>query len=489
MMFISFFTARITLNALGITDYGINNVVGGLVSMFSILSTSLSNATSRFITFGLGQGDLENLKRIFTTTINIHIILAIIVVTAIETIGVWFLNHKMTIPIDRLNAANWVLQCSVVIFAIGLLSVPYNSAIIAHEKMSAFAYMTIFDAVFKLIIALGIYYYRGDKLIFFSLLMLLQSLIRQFIYWLYCKLKFAECVYLRGWDRTKRNEIFTFAGWNFIGSAAYLLKDQGVNIAINLFTGPAINAARGIAMQVNSIISQFTSGFMTALNPQITKSYATGDLKRVYSLICQGTRLSYFLFMTLSIPIFLEIERILHIWLGQIPEHAVLFSRLVLIMSLSDLLSNTLITAQYATGNIKKYQIIVGGILLLNFPFSYICLEMGLFPEITIIIAIILSQLCLAARIWLLNKMIHLPIKYFLKKVYLNVGLVTIVATILPLICHIYITQHIIRLFAVCTVSLIMSSISIYIIGCNATERAIIKKYIKKFTNKIIHNE
>lgn len=308
MMIISFFTARITLNALGVTDYGINNVVGGLVAMFSLLSNSLSSASSRFLTFGLGQGDIDNLKSIFSTTINIHVILAIIVIIAIETIGVWFLNNKMTIPADRLYAANWVLQCSVAVFAIGLLSVPYNSAIIAHEKMSAFAYMTIFDATFKLIIVLGIYYYGGDKLILLAILSTIQSIIRQAVYWIYCKRKFPECVYNWGWNKSMGKEIFSFAGWNFIGCTAGLMKDQGVNIAINLFTGPAINAARGIAMQVNGIIGQFTGGFMTALNPQITKSFAAGDLTRMHNLIFQGTRLSYFLFMTLSIPVFLKLR-------------------------------------------------------------------------------------------------------------------------------------------------------------------------------------
>lgn len=487
MMFIGFFTARVMLNALGVDDYGINNVVGGLVSMFSLLSSSLSSATSRFMTFGLGKGDLGNLKRIFSTTINIHVILAIVVVTAIETIGVWFLNHRMTIPPDRLYAANWVLQCSVVSFAIGLLSVPYNSAIIAHEKMSAFAYMTIFDAAFKLIIIFGIYYYGGDKLILLSILMLLQSIIRQAIYWIYCKRKFAECVYTYGRDRELEKSIFNFAGWNFIGCTAGLMKDQGVNIVINLFTGPAVNAARGIAMQVNGIINQFTGNFMMALNPQITKSYATGDLGRMHQLIYQGTRLSYYLFMLLSIPVFFEIQNILYIWLGQVPEHTILFARLVLILSLAEIISNALITAQLATGKIKKYQIVVGGILLLNLPISYLLLYIGMIPEITIVVAIVISQICLAARLWFLRNMIKLPAKQFLKKVYFNVVTVTVMASVLPLICYMTINSSIIRFFTVCTVSVISSMIAIYFIGCSAEERVMVKAYAIKLKLRFTH--
>lgn len=485
MMIISFFTARITLNALGVDDYGINNVVGGLVAMFSLLSSSLSSATSRFMTFGLGQGDLDNLKKIFSTTVNIHIILAIVVVIAIESVGVWFLNNKMTIPADRLYAANWVLQGSVLTFAISLLSVPYNSAIIAHEKMSAFAYMTIFDAVFKLIIVFGIYYYGGDKLILLAILTVIQSIIRQSVYWIYCKRKFAECVYVRGRNKQMEKSIFSFAGWNFIGCTAGLMKDQGVNIVINLFTGPAVNAARGIAMQVNGIVTQFIGGFMTALNPQITKSYAAGEYARMHNLIYQGTRLSYFLFMTLSIPIFFEIENILFIWLGQVPEHTVLFARLVLILSLAEILSNTLITAQLATGDIKKYQIVVGGILLLNFPFSYICLKIGMIPESTIVIAIIISQICMIARLWFLRYMIKLPARQFIKKVYINVLSVTIIAIIPPMICYLYIDQPIVRFFTLCIVSVISSILSIYFLGCNAEEKILVQNYLQKIKHKI----
>lgn len=217
----------------------------------------------------------------------------------------------MNIPSDRLYAANWVLQCSVGIFALGLLSVPYNSAIIAHEKMTAFAYMTIFDAGFKLLIVLGIYYYKGDKLILFSLLSLIQSVLRQAIYWIYCKRKFTECIYIFGWNKKMSQSIFSFAGWNFIGSGSGILRDQGVNVLLNLFCGPAVNAARGIAMQVNSIVSQFATNFMLALNPQITKSYAAGDKDRSFDIVLQGTRLSFFLILLISLPILAEVHQVL----------------------------------------------------------------------------------------------------------------------------------------------------------------------------------
>lgn len=484
MMIISFFTARITLNALGVTDYGINNVVGGLVSMFSLLSGSLSSSTGRFLTFGLGEGDKDKLKRIFSTSVNIHIILAVVVVFAIETIGVWFLNNKMTIPSERLYSANWVLQCSVVGFAVGLFSVPYNAAIIAHEKMTAFAYMTIFDAASRLAIIGGIYYYSGDRLILLAILTLAQSLVRQSVYWIYCRRKFEECVYFLSWDKNLIRSMFGFAGWNFIGCTAGLMKDQGVNIAINLFSGPAVNAARGIAMQINAIVSQFVGGFMMSLNPQITKNYAKGELERMHRLMFQGIRLSYYLFLFLSIPVFFEIEKVLYIWLGQVPEHTVLFTRLALILTLTEIISGPLITAQAATGNIRNYQIVVGGILLMNFPVSYLLLSMGIYPEVTLVVAIVISHICLIARLWFLRSMVKLSTRDFLCKVYLNVVTVTVVSVLPPVLCYCIMPPSWLRLIVLGLVSVVTSILSIYFVGCSRSERVLVKEYVFNFVKR-----
>lgn len=486
MMFIGFFTARITLNALGVDDFGINNVVGGLVSMFSLLSTSLCSASSRFITFALGKGDFEEQKRTFATTVNIHIILAIVVVLAIETVGVWFLNHKMNIPPDRMVAANWVLQCSVVSFALGLFSVPYNSSIIAHERMSAFAYMTIFDAVCKVIVVAAIYYYGGDKLILFAILSIIPSIITQGIYIWYCKKHFSECVYTFQWDKKLFREMFGFAGWNFIGCTAGLMRDQGVNIVINVFTSPAVNAARAIAMRLNSLIGQFTGNFMVSLNPQITKYYAVGDLTRMHKLLFYGTRLSYYLFMSLSIPVIFEVEVILTVWLGNVPAHTVLFTRLVLILSLIDIFSQTLITAQNATGNIRNYQLVVGGLYLLNLPFSYLLLKMGMIPEVTLVVAIVIAIACMIARLCFLRHSIKLSVYEYVRTVILNALLVTAVSLVLPGLCYYYVSGTLWRFLAVCTSSAISSATAIYFIGCNSQERDLAKSYASKVFHKLL---
>lgn len=485
LMFIGFFTARITLNALGVDDFGINNVVGGLVSMFSLLSTSLCSASSRFITFALGKGDIEEQKRTFATTVNIHIILAIVVVLAIETVGVWFLNHKMNIPPDRMVAAHWVLQCSVVSFALGLFSVPYNSSIIAHERMSAFAYMTIFDAVCKVIVVAAIYYYGGDKLILFAILSIIPGIITQVIYIWYCKKYFSECVYTYQWDKKLFSKMFGFAGWNFIGCTAGLMRDQGVNIVINIFTSPAVNAARAIAMRLNALISQFTGNFMVSLNPQITKYYAVGDLTRMHKLLFYGTRLSYYLFMFLSIPVIFEVEVILKVWLGNVPAHTILFTRLVLVLSLIDIFSQTLITAQNATGNIRNYQLVVGGLYLLNLPFSYLLLKMGMIPEITLVVAIVIAIACMIARLCFLRHSIKLSVFEYVRTVILNALLVTAVSLVLPGLCYFYVSGTFLRFLAVFTSSVVSSSIAIYFIGCNSQERDLVKDYALKFYHKV----
>ena len=485
MMVIGFITTRVMLKALGVDNYGINNVVGGLVSMFSMLSASLSGAVSRFFTFGLGKGNMKHLRVVFSTSINIHIVLAVIVLIAIETAGVWFLNHRMVIAPDRLEAANWVLQCSTIIFAINLLSVPYRAAIIAHERMSAFAYLTIFDATAKLLIVCAVYFYGGDKLKLLAVLNIIPTIISQVIYWRYCKHNFVECRYLYVYDKRLFAEIFSFAGWSFIGNTAGLMKNEGVNVVINLFAGTAINTARGIAMQVNGIVMQFISNFTMALNPQIIKDYATGQLKRMHKLMFQGTKLSYYIFMILSIPIIFEIEPFLQVWLGEVPAHTVLFTRLVMVLSLAEIVSHTLITAQTATGKIKVYQMVVGGILLLNLPISYLLLRWGCFPEVTVIVAIIVSQLCLVARLCFLRKMIDFPVMEFVKKVYCNVIVVTAISLIVPAVCYLLISPGIVRFFVLCSLSVLSSIATIYFVGCNRDDRAMVVKMVEGVISKL----
>ena len=382
-MVVSLYTSRVVLNTLGVEDYGIQNVVGGFVTMFSIISSSLSSSVSRFLTFELGKGDINRLKRVFSTSMIIHIGLVIIVVIAAETIGIWFVNHKMVIPPERMCAANWVFQASVATFCFGLLSTPYNASIISHEHMGAFAYIGILEVCLKLGIILFVAHspWNFDRLIVYSLLLLAVSISIRYAYWMYCRKHFEECRIQLSYDKQYFKEMGAFAGWNFIGCTAGLLKDQGINILLNLFYGPIVNAARGIAVIVSNSVSGFANNFMTALNPQITKSYAAGEKDYTMSLVERGSRFSFYVIFIFALPLCLETEFILNLWLKEYPNHTINFVRLILILSLSDILSNTLINLQSATGKIRDYQIVVGGTLMLNFPLSYFALKMNLPPE------------------------------------------------------------------------------------------------------------
>lgn len=393
----------------------------------------------------------------------------------------------MNIPIERMVAANWVLQFSIITFIINLISVPYNAVIIAHEKMSAFAYISIFEAIGKLLIAYLITISPIDKLIFYAILMCVVAIAIRLLYGYYCKRHFDECRFHFIWNKQIFQQIFSFAGWNFIGASSAVLRDHGGNIIINLFCGPTVNAARGIAFQVNNAIQGFVSNFMTALNPQITKSYAVKNYTYMMTLIFQGARLSFYMLLLLSLPIIINTHYLLTLWLNTVPEHTVLFVRLVLIFAMSESISGPLITAMLATGNIRNYQIIVGGLQMLNLPISYILLSLGAIPETVLIVAVLISQCCLMARLYMLKKMIKLKIKDYLKKVYFNIITVSIIAIILPICMQERLAENFINFLLSSLICMLCTYLSIYYIGCSYEERKFIYNKFLILKSKITH--
>lgn len=485
MMLIGLYTSRVVLNALGVEDYGIYNVVGGVVSMFTLLSGSLSASISRFITFELGKGNREDLNHVFCASVNVQVSLIIIITILLESIGLWFLNNKLVIPADRLNAANWVFQLSVATFAVNLWSVPYNATIIAHEKMSVFALIGLFESCAKLLIAFAILKNPIDRLVFYSILIFLVGLIQRSIYTYYCKTHFEECKYKFFWDTNKIKEIFGFTGWNFIGASAAVLNNQGGNILLNLFCGPAVNAARGVAMSINHSVSGFVHNFMTALNPQITKSYASGNRDYMFNLIFRGARFSYYILLILVLPILFSTHYILELWLGIVPEHADTFAQLVLLLSLTDSLAYPLVTAMLATGKIKTYQIVVGGLQLFNLPLCYISLYIGFPPESVFVISIIVAILSEMARVIMLKNMIGLSVRKFIEKVFVNVLLVSFLAAIIPFLFKCFLDRESFVFFCEITaLSILCSIFSVLFIGCNKSERNMIFEYGTKWLNK-----
>lgn len=487
LMGVNLYTSRVVLQALGVEDYGIYNVVGGIVSMFSLLSGSLSAAITRFINYEMGQNNPQKLNHIFCSAVTIQFFLGLIILLGAETLGIWFLNAKMNIPEIRMHAANWVFQFSILTFIINLISIPYNASIIAHERMSAFAYISIIEAIFKLAIAYLILISPIDKLIFYALLMCLVSLSVRFIYGLYCKKHFEECRYHFIWSKQLLKDMFSFAGWNFIGASSAVLRDQGGNIVINLFCGPAVNAARGIAVQVNNAVGGFVGNFMTALNPQITQSYSSGNHSYMMSLIQRGSRFSFYLLLILSLPILINTDYILHLWLGKYPKHTSNFVQLVLIFTLIESISNPLITAMLATGKIKNYQIVVGGIQMMNLPVSYLLLRFGAIPETVLIVAITLSICCLLARLYMLRSLIQLNAKVFLYEVVMNILIVAGMSSVTLFIIKYFCLSEFsfINFIALSIISIFFSSGYIFLLGCKPQERKFIQEKLLVVYKKI----
>lgn len=471
LMLVTLYTSRVVLDALGESDYGIYNVVGGVVAMFSVLSNSLSGAISRFITYELGTGNKEKLSRIFSTSVNIQILMALAIFGLCELIGVWFLNTKMNIPDERMEVANIVLQCSIVTFMVNLVSVPYNATIIAHERMGVFAYISILEAGLKLLVAYLIYISSSDKLMVYALLILGIAILLRLIYGIYCRGHFVEARYRVLLDRPLLKEMTSFAGWNLFGSTAYMLNTQGVNMLINIFFGVGTNAARAIAVQVDSAVTQFVNNFMTAINPQITKSYAAGDRKYLFKLVCRGTKYSFFIMYLFIVPLVLEADTILGIWLKEVPTDTAVFMRMVLFSTLTTLLGNPMYTVIMATGKIRNYQIAVVSVGCLVFPLTWIAYTLGCPAYATYVIYVIIYFSLNFIRLSFLKKLMDFPISQFILPVFGRIGACAVLTFVLPTVVVFTLPPSFLRLFAVCTVSIMWSVACVYYIGLEKEER------------------
>lgn len=486
-MAVSLYTSRIVLATLGIEDYGIYNVVGGVVAMFSMISSALSAAISRFVNFEMGRGSDEyRLKVVFSTSLNVQIILSVIITLLAETIGLWFLCNKLVIPAERIHAANGVFHCSVAAFVVNLISVPYNASIIAHERMKAFAYVSIIESFLKLGSVYLLLVGQIDRLIFYAILQLVIACIIRYIYGRYCSQNFEECHYLRVMDLSLLKEMMSYSIWNLLGTAAQLLRTQGVNIVINLFCGPVVNAARGISSQVNNAVSQFVSNFTTALNPQIVQNYASGNYSYCLNLVYQGARLSYYLLLLISLPVIIETDYILSLWLKEVPDHTVLFVRLILVLTMITALSNTLIRLILSDGNIKNYAIAVACIQLLNLPLDYVFMRFfSMPPEGTILIAIILETCTLFVRLYMIGKIIPISTNGYISHVICNVLVVTIISFVVPYILYYYANSGTLRFLMISITSIISCFCTMLFIGCNKSERQLVYANIKRIQCRI----
>lgn len=471
MMVVSLFTSRIVLDKLGVTDYGIYNVVGGIVSMLGFLTGAMANAVQRFLSFEIGRGDKQRVNHIFNVSLMAHCGIAIFVLVAMELAGVWYLNTYMNIPLARLDAANWVLQCSIFATLFSIIQVPYNAIIIAKEQMGIYAYISILEVCLRLVIVYLLSIGNFDKLKLYSILMMLVTIGILAIYNIYCAKKYEEAKFSVVRDTKALKEIVGFAGWNMLGELAWVFTGQGVNIILNLFFGPAVNAARGLAEQVNGAVSRFVNNFQVAVNPQLVKNYAANQLDDMKKLLYSSTRFSYYLMLFLSLPLILRMDYILHIWLKDVPGYTTGFCQLVLICTLVSTISNLLSQVARAYGKIRNYQIWVSLVLFLNFPLSYLALELGASPLVTMVINICVQFALIFVRLYIVRKMVNIDLPEFVKKALFPISKVTIISVVLPCICAYTLDNNFIGFVGVCLISFLSSFVTIWGIGMNAHEK------------------
>ena len=486
IMAVALFTSRVVLNTLGVVDFGIYNVIGGVVIMMGVLNGAMSVSTQRYLTFELGRGDMIRLKQVFSVCLTIFFLLSIILIFLAETVGLWFLHNKMVIPAERMVAANWVYQYSILACILSLILNPFNATIIAHERMNIYAYISILEVLLKLGIVYLLIVIPADRLATYGLLILVSHTIVAFTYIIYCYNHFSETHYRFYWERTLFIELVSYSGWNLFGSVAGLVKGQGLNILLNMFFNPAVNAARGIAYQINSAITQFFSNFYTAVRPQITKYYAQGDLDNMFKLVFRSSKFSYYLIYLLSLPIIIETPYIIHLWLGQLPEYVVSFTRIIVLISAIDSMASPLMTVCHSTGRIRLYQSVVGTLIILNIPISYCFLKfMDCSPNVVFFISLIISTVALFIRIGIVKYLVSsFPAREYICKVFGGSIAISILSAILPVILHLILPVSFASTVIVVLTSLISTLLFIYVLGMSSGEKKAIIDIIKNKIHK-----
>lgn len=484
-MIVGLYTSRVVLQQLGVEDYGLYNVIGGIIAMFTFLNASMVNATSRFITFYLAKKDNAMLNNIFSMAFLIHLCIAVIIFLLAETVGLYYLNNKLVIPEGREFAAQWLYQLSIISCILSILYVPYNATIVAHEKMKAFAYIAIMDVFLKLGIVLLLAYSPFDKLIFYATCLTGVSILDLLIYFVYCKRHFIETRIKYYWNRVVFKEMMGFSGWALVGNFSHLFYSQGINLMLNAFCGPAVNAARGIAVQVESVVKQFANNVQVAINPQIIKSYASNEMERMYSLIFTSARLCFFLLFIISLPVLVEADFILNFWLGDVPEHTTSFVRLILCITLLDAFINPLFTANLASGKLKIYNLSVCSVSYTFMIITYLSIKYSGVPE-SVFISLLLSTIIgVVIRVFVLHKQINLSPGLFFSQVISRVLLVAVTSIVIPIIMHNILSDGWQRFLLVSFACVVTTLLSVFYIGLRLEERefvvskfkAIIKKY------------
>lgn len=480
LMAVSLYTSRVVLSTLGIEDYGVYNIVGGFIGMLAFLNGAMSGSTQRFITIELGRGNNESLKTVFSTCVITHAIIALIVFVIAETIGLWFVLEKMVIPEGRMIAALIVYQCSIITSVVQIMSYPYNADIIAHEKMSAFAYISIYEAFANLSIAFLIRIGDFDRLSLYAIALLIVKISVIIVYRLYCKRHFIESSVSRVIDKDLIKQMVAFTGWNLWGGLAGTLMGQGINVLLNLFFGPTINAARGLAVQVQGAVHQFATNFQMAMNPQIMKTYASGQLQSMHILLFRSAKFTFLLLLCIMLPLMFEVNVVLKIWLENVPEYTNTFVCLVLAICMVDSVSNPFMTAASATGKVKIYQSVVGGILITIVPIAYIVLRSGASPTAVFIVHLIIASLAFIVRLIIVKGLIKLSINQYFTNVIIPCALVLVTSVLFAVFFKSLLPEGIMYSM-IDIVAIVIFTVGVsFLLGLSSSERSFILDKIKK---------
>jgi O-antigen/teichoic acid export membrane protein len=481
---VSLYTSRVVLNVLGVDDFGTYNVVCGFVSMFAFLNTAMSNATQRFYSYEIGKGNSNSINNVYTSALITQFLLMLVVVILVEVVGVWYMKFKMVIPDGRLDAAFYIFHFSVISFAFLILQVPYSAAIMAYEKMDYYALVSIIEVLLKLGIVIGIKYVVVDKLVFYGLALTLVSIIVFFMNYIYAKSKFSHLRIKKSIDRKLTEQIIKFSSWNAFGSFAYMIMGQGLNVLLNAFFGTVINAARGISYQVLGAIQGFASSIFTAFRPQLVQAYAAGEHKRTERLMFSMSKITFFLFYMLALPIMLEIDFILHFWLGNIvPKYTQIFTVLIILNMLISNFSTPLSLVIHATGTMKKYQIVTSAIICSTLPISWFYLKFDEDPIAVYWISIFISIINQGVCLFVVKEVFSYDIKTYFHDVLGRCLITFIISAIIPILLFISMEQSIIRLVIVTVASIISIGGVSYTFGMNQPERDLAKHILLKIRN------
>lgn len=487
LMLIGLYTSRVILDSLGVEDYGIYNVVGGFVGMFEILSVSMSSACSRFLNVELVKNDRERLSRVFSLTVTIMISISVIVFIVCEIAGIWYVRDVLVVDESRRRVAGWVFQFSLLSFCSKLVTVPYNSAIIAHERMNVFAFISIYEGIAKLAISFLVVIASMDKLIFYSMMICLLQMSVRWMYRIYCRRHYNECQYHFVYDKQLVKQLLSFVGWTFAGNSSTVLSTHGTNVMINSFFGPAMNTANGIAQQVQNTLNHFSNNFMMSLRPQIFQNYASGHYDYLRSLVQKGALYSYYMMLFVSLPLLMCTDFVMDIWLKDVPANAVRFVQLSLVLNIIRVISNPLITAQRATGNVRNFEIVTGLIKILILPICFILFKYGIVAEAFLIVTIVCEIGCLIVRMNMVSRSIQLSMEDFCVEVIWKIICVTLVSVIVPLVLKISMPVSITSELCVMFASAVFSAAAIVLVGLDRDERQFLRNAAVKSLKSSLH--